>query len=286
MTPSSTSESTPPDIAMPSYFPDIDFTPFIPNLSFVSTNDNSASSSAESSPIPSLSDSSSLSPSSLQDVVPLRHSTRISKAPSHLQDYHCKLAVSALPTLPLSTATCPKSGMPYAFSSTLSYSCLCPSHKHYALAITTLSKPSSFVQANQFPEWREAMQAELQALEANNTWILTSFPIGKQVIGCKWVYKVKLKSDGTLERYKARLVTKGYHQQEGLDYSETFSPMANFTTVRLLLAIVAAKGWSLTQLDVNNAFFHGKLNKEVFMVLPPGFASKGENSYTQLVCKL
>jgi hypothetical protein len=216
----------------------------------------------------------------------LRHSTRISKAPSYLKDYHCRLAVSALPTLPFSTAGCSKSGMPYALSSTLSYNRLCPSHKHYALALTTLSEPSSFVQANKFPEWREAMQAELQALETNNTWILTSLPLGKQAIGCKWVYKVKLQSDGTLERYKARLVAKGYNQQEGLDYSETFSPVAKFTTVRLLLAIAAAKGWSLTQLDVNNAFLHGELNEEVFMALPPGFASKGENSSTQQVCKL
>jgi hypothetical protein len=180
MTPSSTSESTPLDISMPSYFLDTDFTPSIPNLSSISPNDNSASSSAESSPIPSLFESSPLSPSSLQDVVPLRHSTRISKATSYHQDYHCKLAVSPFPTLPLSTAACPKSGMPYALSSTLSYNHLYPSYKHYALAITTLSEPFSL-------------------------------PIGKQAIGCKWVYKVKLKSDGTLERYKARLVAKGYN---------------------------------------------------------------------------
>uniref|UniRef100_A0A2N9G1F0 Reverse transcriptase Ty1/copia-type domain-containing protein n=1 Tax=Fagus sylvatica TaxID=28930 RepID=A0A2N9G1F0_FAGSY len=179
--------------------------------------------------------------------------------------------------------------MPYALSSTLSYNHLSPSHKHFSLVITTLSEPSSFAQANQLPEWREAMQAELQAFKANNTWVLTDLPVGKQAIGCKWVYKIKLKSDGTLERYKARLVAKDYTQQEGLDYSETFSLVAKFTTVRVLLAIAAVKGWSFTQLDVNNAVLHGELNEEVFMVLPLGFANKGESCSSknrQQVCKL
>jgi hypothetical protein len=128
------------------------------------------------------------------------------------------------------------------------------------------------------------MSKELETLAANNTWVLTSLPPGKQPIGCKWVYKLKFKSDGTIERYKARLVAKGYNQREGIDYSETFSPVAKLVTVRSFIAIAAAKGWSITQLDVNNAFLHGDLDEEAFMTLPPGF--KSQNNVPNQVCRL
>jgi hypothetical protein len=206
----------------------------------------------------------------------LRKSSRLTKQPTYLQDYHCHLAKS--------TSFCPNPhSTPYPLSLNISYAHLSPSHRKFVLAISTISEPTSFFQANQSPQWQAAMADELTTLAANNTWSLTPLPPGKNSIGCKWVYKVKLKADGTLERYKARLVAKGYTQQEGLDYLETFSPVAKFSTVRTLLAVASAQNWSLTQLDVNNALLHGDLTKEVYMDLPPGFPSKGE---TNLVCKL
>lgn len=86
------------------------------------------------------------------------------------------------------------------------------------------------------------MQAEIEALQANNTWILTALPHGKVPIGCKWVYKIKLKVDRSIERYKARLVAKGYTQIACIDFSETFNPIVKFVAVRTLLALAAVQG--------------------------------------------
>ena len=138
------------------------------------------------------------------------------------------------------------------------------------------------------------MDKEIQALEKNHTWDVTSLPPGKSPISCKWVYKVKLNLDGSVERFKAWLVAKGYTQREGLDFLETFSSVAKIVSMKVLLALIAAKQWPLHQLDINNAFLHGDLDEEVYMTLPPGFHSKGEcvlapsstSSAAPRVCKL
>jgi hypothetical protein len=96
-------------------------------------------------------------------------------------------------------------------------------------------------------------------------------PKDKKTIGCKWVYKVKHNADGSVSRYKARLVAKGYAQTYGIDYEETYSPIAKMTIVKTIIVMAVAKGWSLYQMDVKNAFLDGDLQEEVYMEQPPGY---------------
>ncbi|XP_015160200.1 uncharacterized mitochondrial protein AtMg00820-like [Solanum tuberosum] len=102
--------------------------------------------------------------------------------------------------------------------------------------------PTSYVEPVKDPHWVAAMKSEIQALQDNHTWSLVELPAGKKPIGCKWVFKVKYTSSGAVERYKAQLVATGYSQQEGLDYTETFSPVAKMVTVRFLLGLPARRG--------------------------------------------
>ncbi|GAA0186721.1 transmembrane signal receptor [Lithospermum erythrorhizon] len=98
-------------------------------------------------------------------------------------------------------------------------------HRVFLAAITTYVEPKSFKEAMCDSRWRAAMQTEIQALENNSTWTLASLPPGKKALGSRWIYKVKHRSEGTVERFKARLVVFGNHQVEGIDYSDTFAPV-------------------------------------------------------------
>jgi len=120
-------------------------------------------------------------------------------------------------------------------------------------------EPTCFEQVVGNPEWDNAMDEEMAALDANVTWELVALPKDKNPIGCKWVYKVKHSGDGSVKRYKARLVAKGYAQTYGINYEETYSLVTKMTTVRVIIAMAIAKGWSLHQMDVKNVFLHGDL---------------------------
>ncbi|WVZ97949.1 hypothetical protein U9M48_043445 [Paspalum notatum var. saurae] len=137
---------------------------------------------------------------------------------------------------------------------------------------TVLSEPLSYRDAILYPEWQLAMAEEIAALERTGMWDLVPSPSHVRPITCKWVYKVKTRSDGSLERYKARLVARGFEQEHGRDYDETFAPVAHMTTVRALLAVASVREWSISQLDVKNAFLNGELREEVYMQPPPGYS--------------
>ena len=116
------------------------------------------------------------------------------------------------------------------------------------------------------------MAEEIDALERTGTWEIVPLPPQIRPITCKWVYKVKTHSDGTLECYKARLVARGFQQEHGHDYDETFAPVAHMTTVRTLPAVASVLHWSVSQLDVNNAFLNGELREEVYMQPTPRYS--------------
>jgi Reverse transcriptase (RNA-dependent DNA polymerase) len=109
------------------------------------------------------------------------------------------------------------------------------------------------------------MLQEIQALKSNNTWTLVPPPNDQYVVGSKWVYKIKRKADGSVDRYKSRLVAKGYHQEEGIDYFETFSLMVRPTIIQVVLTISITYGWTMRQLDVHNVFLHGNLHDMIYM---------------------
>ena len=116
------------------------------------------------------------------------------------------------------------------------------------------------------------MKEELDALSKNHTWDLVILPLGKSVISCKWIYKIKTRSDGSIERYKSRLVAKGFTQEYGIDYEETFALVARISFVRALLAVAAASKWDIFQMDVKNAFLNRDLSEKVYMQPPPGLS--------------
>ena len=124
-------------------------------------------------------------------------------------------------------------------------------------------------------EWIEAIKKELRMIEKNDTWVLMDKSSHKKAIEVKWVYRTKQNADSSINKYKARLVVKGYAQVFGVDFLETFAPVARLDTIRLLLALYAQKNWKVYQLDVKFAFLNGYLQEEIYIEQTRGFEVKG-----------
>lgn len=166
-------------------------------------------------------------------------SKRSRHPPIYLQEFYCGLLTGT--SDPSTYNPSGSSSSLYPIEAYISFDSLTPNYKSYALNISVQQKPRSYQEAAKIAHWQKAMQLQLAALEVNHTWSLVPLPPGKTPIGYRWVYKVKYKPDGSVERYKARLMAKGYTQQLEVDYTETFSPVSKLNTVRLLLAMASVK---------------------------------------------
>lgn len=136
-------------------------------------------------------------------------------------------------------------------------------------------QPETYEEAAKEEAWINAMDEEIEVIEKNDTWDLVDLPEGKKSIGVKWVYRSKFNEKGEFQKHKARLVAKGYVQQHGIDYGETYAPVAKLDTVRAVLAVAAENRWPVYQMDVKSAFLNGILNEEVYVDQPPGYEISG-----------
>ena len=194
-----------------------------------------------------------------------RRSTRQVRPPEKMKDFFTYHVIS------------------YPMQAYLTYDRMKSSHSIFLAAISNNQEPKTFKEANTNSIWRQAMHEELQALDENKTWNIVKLPHGKKTVGCRWIYKIKHRSDGTIERHKARLVARGFTQTYGEDYKETFAPVAKMNTFRVLVSLAVNENWRLYQMDVKNAFLHGELEEEVYMRLPPGHPKESD---PRLACKL
>ena len=118
-----------------------------------------------------------------------------------------------------------------------------------------------------------------QSIMKNGVWEIVSRPEGKSVVASRWLYKIKHGVDGSIEKYKARFVARGFSQKEGVDYDETFAPVARYTSIRSIIAIASTMGWKLHQMDVKAAFLNGIIEEEVCIEQPEGFVVHGKESH-------
>jgi hypothetical protein len=156
---------------------------------------------------------------------------------------------------------------------------------NYAAYMTKLldEEPTTFEEAVQKKQWKEAMTEEHKSIMKNDVWEIVPRPKEKSVVTSKWVYKIKHAADGSVDKYKARCVARGFSQKEGEDYDETFAPVARYTSIIAIMSLVASMGWSLHQMDVKTAFLNGAIEEEVYIEQPQGFEVHSRDTH---VCRL
>ena len=150
------------------------------------------------------------------------------------------------------------------------------------VASTRDSEPSTF-EASQHHVWRDAMMDEYHSIMKNDVWEIVPIPEGKSMVTSRWLYKLKHAADGSVEKYKARFVARGFSQVEGIDYDETFVSVAQYTFIKALISIAAEMGWKIHQMDVKTAFLNGIIQEEIYVEQPQGFEIHERESH---VCRL
>jgi hypothetical protein len=144
-------------------------------------------------------------------------------------------------------------------------------------------EPTCFEESIQRKEWADAMTEEYQSIMKNEVWEIVPRPKNKDVVSSRWLFKIKHVVDGSIEKYKAIFVTRGFSHKEGIDYEETFTPMARYTLIKTIIALAAKMKWKLHQINVKIAFLNGAIEEEVYIEKPQGFEVEDRKSH---VCRL
>ena len=145
------------------------------------------------------------------------------------------------------------------------------------------AKPSSYEEAASKQVWVDAMVEEYSSIMKNDVWEVVPRPTGKSVVTSRWLYKIKHDADGSVEKYKAIFVARGFTQKEGIDYDETFAHVSRHTTIRTIISLATVFRWKLHQMDVKATFLNDKIKEEVYIEQPEGFVTHGNKTH---VCKL
>ena len=144
-------------------------------------------------------------------------------------------------------------------------------------------EPTNYEEAIHKKEWVEAMTEEYQSIMKNDVWDIVPKPEGKSIVSSKSIYKIKHAADGSIEKYKARFVARGFSQKEGIDYEETFPPVPQYTLIRAIMALASMMKWDLHQMDVKIVFLNGVIEEEVYIEQPQVFEVEDRHTH---VCKL